>query len=635
MKLIISFIVVCAAVYANANQETASGDGTLGNDPKALQAKFDLIDRKLLELQVELKNQREEVARNFSLLQDCVTPTAPSTQITSTTPNPKGPRSCKEVASNVSGVHLIYVDNNDAPFQVYCEMEKNGGGWLVVQHRFNGSVDFYRTWDEYREGFGDLNGEFWLGLEKMHQITASRNHELIVELKDFNNKNKKARYYGFQIGSESEGYKLKTLGDYRGDAGDTMKCAGPQFRIDQQSTCSPKMKLTIGFIVVCAALYAGTANKCPEQIADAIVETPPGDGILGQVLEVLLARFDFIDRKLLELQVEVTEHREESERNRFFNDKTFADLIWTIYRLEQDVGRNFSVLQDHSLIILDQQKSCANHDRLREKLLDYRPKQNNSSYDPLKRILLSFKSRIPDCVTPSTLPPSEIESTAATTVTESTTTFKPKQPASCKEVTSNVSGVHFIHVDNNSDPFQVYCEMEKHGGGWLVVQHRFNGSVDFYRTWDEYREGFGDLNGEFWLGLEKMHQITASRNHELMVEIRDFSGDYGYARYNGFQIGSESEAYKLKTLGDYSGTAGDSMTETNKGMKFSTKDRDNDESRYSCAQDRQGAWWYEHCSNTNLNGVYQNNIGYETMNWHHFKNDYNGLRFSRMMIREL
>uniref|UniRef100_A0A182F402 Fibrinogen C-terminal domain-containing protein n=1 Tax=Anopheles albimanus TaxID=7167 RepID=A0A182F402_ANOAL len=96
--------------------------------------------------------------------------------------------------------------------------------------------------------------------------------------------------------------------------------------------------------------------------------------------------------------------------------------------------------------------------------------------------------------------------------------------------------------------------MEKLGGGWIVVQHRFNGSVDFYRNWDRYRDGFGDLESEFWLGLEKMHQITKSRNYELVVEIKDFSGKYGYARYDGFQIGSESEEYRLKNLGSYSGT---------------------------------------------------------------------------------
>ncbi|XP_050092573.1 angiopoietin-4-like [Anopheles aquasalis] len=216
------------------------------------------------------------------------------------------------------------------------------------------------------------------------------------------------------------------------------------------------MKLTIGFIVICATLYAGTANKCPE-IADAIVDTPPEDGILGQVLKMLQARSD-VDRRLLELHVELKEQLDE-------------------------VGRNISLLQDR------------------------------------------FKS---DCVRPT--PPS-------TEITQ--TTRKPKVPASCKKVPSNVSGVYLIHVGNIDAPFQVYCEMEKFGGGWLVVQHRFNGSVDFYRTWEQYREGFGDLNGEFWLGLEKMHQITKSRNHELIVEIKDFSGDYGHACYNGFRIGSE------------------------------------------------------------------------------------------------
>ncbi|ETN64668.1 hypothetical protein AND_003581 [Anopheles darlingi] len=74
------------------------------------------------------------------------------------------------------------------------------------------------------------------------------------------------------------------------------------------------------------------------------------------------------------------------------------------------------------------------------------------------------------------------------------------------------------------------------GGGWIVMQFRFDGSLDFNRGWDEFRDGFGDLNKEFWLGLEKVHQITSGRKHELMIELKDFNGTYKYARYDGFEI---------------------------------------------------------------------------------------------------
>ncbi|XP_049548206.1 angiopoietin-related protein 1-like [Anopheles darlingi] len=288
----------------------------------------------------------------------------------------------------------------------------------------------------------------------------------------------------------------------------------------------------------------------------------------------------------------MNEHREDLERNRATSEKTFADFLWAIHQLEQDVGRNMSVLQDRSLLILDQQKSCANHDRLREKLLADIPKQNHSTFETLKQALLLLNSRIPDCVSPTSPPlDTTTPTTPPTTTTTQPTVTEPPTYASCKDAPANASGVYVIRISNDSAPFKVYCEMEKFGGGWVVVQHRFDGSIDFNRNWVEYREGFGNLDKEFWLGLEYIHQLTTAHTHELMVEVTDFSGNYGYTRYNAFQIGSESEQYILKTVGSYNGTAGNSLIQQ-KGSMFSTRDRDNDEGSKNWADFCQGAWWY-------------------------------------------
>ncbi|XP_049549364.1 angiopoietin-1-like [Anopheles darlingi] len=225
------------------------------------------------------------------------------------------------------------------------------------------------------------------------------------------------------------------------------------------------------------------------------------------------------------------------------------------------------------------------------------------------------------------------EKSASTTTT---TTPKPMQPpfSSCKDVPSKVSGTYLIRVNNDSEPFKVYCEQKSFGGGWIVFQYRFDGSLDFYRGWNEFRDGFGDLNKEFWLGLEKVHQITRGRKHELIVELKDFNGTYKYARYDAFEIGSKSDQYDLKDLGNHSGTAGDAMSAF-KGMKFSSKDRDNDVSTFHCAKDFEGAWWYKGCTRANLNGRYINEIDYRSMSWYFFKTNWQGLSYSRMMIREL
>ncbi|XP_035774995.1 fibrinogen-like protein A [Anopheles albimanus] len=206
--------------------------------------------------------------------------------------------------------------------------------------------------------------------------------------------------------------------------------------------------------------------------------------------------------------------------------------------------------------------------------------------------------------------------------------------SSCKNISSSASGTYLIRVKNDSEPFEVYCEQNSFGGGWIVFQYRYDGSLDFYRGWDEYRDGFGDLNKEFWLGLEKVYQLTSGRRHELVVELKDFNGTYKYARYDAFEIGSESKQYIFQNIGEYSGTAGDRMSYT-KLSKFSTKDRDNDDYYIDCAQDREGAWWYDDCTQANLNGRYMNAVDRKSMYWWRFSYDTQGISYSRMMIREV
>ena len=135
--------------------------------------------------------------------------------------------------------------------------------------------------------------------------------------------------------------------------------------------------------------------------------------------------------------------------------------------------------------------------------------------------------------------------------------------------------------------FNIYCDMRTDGGGWTVFQRRQDGSVDFYRGWNDYKSGFGQLTAEFWLGNDKIHRLTAARHRSLRVEVEDWNGVRAYAKYGKFNIGDEQAKYRLK-VGSYSGTGGDSLTTRHNNMAFSTKDRDNDRwSGFNCAHGKQ------------------------------------------------
>ncbi|XP_060582236.1 fibrinogen C domain-containing protein 1-like, partial [Ruditapes philippinarum] len=139
-------------------------------------------------------------------------------------------------------------------------------------------------------------------------------------------------------------------------------------------------------------------------------------------------------------------------------------------------------------------------------------------------------------------------------------------PTSCRSLTD--MGNAGNGVKKIRQGFEVFCDQTTDGGGWIVFQRRLNGETDFYRTWAEYKHGFGDLDGEFWLGNDHVSLLTSDGVHELRIEIEDFEGNSAYAKYSKFKIYPEENNYKLEVSG-YSGTAGDSLKRHN-GMMFTT-----------------------------------------------------------------
>eukprot|EP00058_Branchiostoma_floridae_P007810 XP_002593298.1 hypothetical protein BRAFLDRAFT_83845 [Branchiostoma floridae] len=172
---------------------------------------------------------------------------------------------------------------------------------------------------------------------------------------------------------------------------------------------------------------------------------------------------------------------------------------------------------------------------------------------------------------------------------------------------TTANGVYTVHL-NPALEMEVYCDMQTAGGGWTVIQRRLDGSVPFNRTWEEYRQGFGNKNGEYWLGNDIIHFLTEQKDYRLRIDLEDFEGQRRFAEYNTFRVDDQEQNYRLEVSG-YQGNAGDSMT-INNGMSFSTIDRDHDVLRGSCSQHRgKGGWWFRACGSALLNGRYLGNCG--------------------------
>ncbi|CAG5126898.1 unnamed protein product [Candidula unifasciata] len=179
---------------------------------------------------------------------------------------------------------------------------------------------------------------------------------------------------------------------------------------------------------------------------------------------------------------------------------------------------------------------------------------------------------------------------------------------------------------------QALCDTETDGGGRIITQRRVRGDVDFYRSWDDYKRGFGTPETDFWIGNDIIYDLTSQGYNELRIDFVYKETDY-FAQYTSFNLADESSEY-LMTIGGYSGNVYDSMSFHN-GYKFTTFDRDNDLSGANCAVDFHGAWWYNQCYFANLNGAWAvaNNSG---ISWRPSGNVFwNNLTFTEMKIRHI
>lgn len=208
-----------------------------------------------------------------------------------------------------------------------------------------------------------------------------------------------------------------------------------------------------------------------------------------------------------------------------------------------------------------------------------------------------------------------------------------------KSSNSSLSGIYNVTLRGSKTKLQVYCDMDTDGGGWTVFQNRFDGSVDFYQNFSEYENGFGSLNGEFWLGLKYVEEMALQGNTTLRIDLTAADGSTTYDKFGNFYL-YRTDYYYLKLDGGQiinSGYYGRTIW-FDRNRYFSAKDNDRTSS-YNCARTCQGGWWYSYCTYANLNGRYLHpgtNITYNTrppgFAYMSFR-QYETLKASKMMFK--
>ncbi|XP_065087444.1 angiopoietin-related protein 2-like [Ochlerotatus camptorhynchus] len=352
---------------------------------------------------------------------------------------------------------------------------------------------------------------------------------------------------------------------------------------------------TIRFVKAMTTYMIQCDSATHYSCADNVLSTAPAETSgNGFGYELIQSKLDLLDYRFSELFVHLKEQGEgflnnqrsieaEQRQLNLIVDRHERKIVNLVEGMEDAFGANVSLITDQSRQILELQTFCSNHDHIQNELLKLRPK-----------IALG----IPDC----------------------------------SEKLRSRSEVCRMSIAEQKTT--VYMDQHRFGGHWLVVLQRFDGSEDFHRNWSDYRNGFGTVGQEFWLGLERLHQLTKNTAYEVLMEMEDFAENYRYARYTKFAIGPEANHYSVDELGTYSGTAGDSFT-AHKLSKFTALDNG---PRNECNKPYTGGWWYfeGRCYDTHLTGKWDKTDGWTSIVWKSFGSPaHTALRYARMMIRKV
>ncbi|XP_059154485.1 fibrinogen beta chain-like [Physella acuta] len=189
----------------------------------------------------------------------------------------------------------------------------------------------------------------------------------------------------------------------------------------------------------------------------------------------------------------------------------------------------------------------------------------------------------------------------------------------------------FTGVDVN----RTLCDNKTDGGGWIIIQRRIKGDVNFTRTWNDYKNGFGSTSGDFWIGNSVISKLTDLGFNELRFDMKYKGKDY-YAVYRGFKVENEAAKYKMSYTSFSGGNVEDQFSYHN-GRKFTTIDSDNDVwSGRNCAVDYgSGGWWYDDCHAVNVNGEWASRVSLKGIHWYSITSYFDSLDFVEMKLRQM
>ncbi|XP_037648954.1 angiopoietin-related protein 6 [Sebastes umbrosus] len=335
--------------------------------------------------------------------------------------------------------------------------------------------------------------------------------------------------------------------------------------------------------------------------------------------------------------------------NLLLNATTQALQVSSNYReLEKKYGALISMMNSQNQFIVRLEKQCQCRESTPALLVTTEPPKSQPNVHP------NYSSEAGEMTNDvqrdqSALPPQQETTVLPSTTTANTPTDPPfisfpvtKTPGpwrDCQHVLESgetTSGIYLLRPQSANRLLQAWCEQSQAQGGWTVIQRRQDGSVNFFRTWEQYKQGFGNLDGEYWLGLEHLYWLTKQAQYKLRVALEDWQGRQVFAEYDSFHLEPESDWYRLR-LGQYHGNAGDSLSWHN-NKAFTTLDRDKDSYTGNCAHYQKGGWWYHMCAHSNLNGVWYRGGHYRSryqdgVYWAEFHGGSYSLKRVSMMIK--